>query len=186
MSEVSICNSALQKIGEPSIISLDDPTKAARQCKLAYDDCRKTELRKYRWNFAIKRVALAPDILTPAFDFKAQFTIPSDCLKVILPVDPYCDWFIEGGKILTNNGTILNLRYIYDIEDTTAFDPCFEEVLSVAIAKAIVEPMTNSANKNAVLQNEYKNTVADARRANAFETIPVDGVDDSLWLVRIN
>ena len=30
-------------------------------CKLAYDDCRRTELRKYRWNFAIKRVVLVDD-----------------------------------------------------------------------------------------------------------------------------
>lgn len=104
-SVVDVCNSALQKVGAASIMSLTDNSREARACNLAYDSNRRDELRKHYWNFAMKRVALAPDVTAPAFDFAYQFTLPSDCLRIMLPNDAYLDWVVEGRKILTNATT---------------------------------------------------------------------------------
>ena len=53
-SAVDICNSALQKLGAASILSFQDNSREARQCNIAYDSNRRSELRKHDWNFAIK------------------------------------------------------------------------------------------------------------------------------------
>jgi len=184
-SAVDCCNSALQKVGAASILNLSDNSKEARQCNIAFDSNRRSELRKHRWNFAIKRAALAPDSEAPSFDYTYAFTLPSDCLKVLLPHDYACDWVVEGKKILTNDSDVLNLRYIADITDATQWDPTFYDMLSISLALDICEPLTNSSAKVNTLQALYKDAQAEARRNNAFEVLPPEGADDSFWIVRL-
>ena len=80
-SEVEICNEALTALGENPILSLTDNSKAARLCNLKYANKRDYLLRRYLWNFAVKRITLAPDVATPEFEFSAQFTLPVDCIQ---------------------------------------------------------------------------------------------------------
>lgn len=184
-SIVDCCNSALQKVGAVSILSLSDNTREARQCSIAFDSNRRSELRKHRWNFAVKRAVLAPDADAPAFDYTYQFTLPSDCLKILLPHDYACDWVVEGRKILSNDSAVLNLRYIADITDATQWDPTFYDVLAISLAIDICEPLTNSSAKKNTLEMDYKEVLAEARRNNAFEVLPPEGADDSFWIVRL-
>lgn len=191
-SGVDCCNSALQRVGASSILSLTDNSREARACNQAYDSNRRSELRKHRWNFAIKRVSLAPDIQVPAFDFLYQFSIPSDCLRILPPGDITTDWVREGNKILTNtnmsqvasSGIVLNLRYITDVTDASQWDTAFYDMLALAIAVDIVEPLTNSTAKKSVLEKDYADALSEARRNNAFEQGPENPPDDDLWLVR--
>lgn len=190
-SAVDICNSALTLVGAATITSLSDNSPEARACSVQYDSTRRDELRKHPWNFAIKRVQLAPDATAPAFDFDYQFTMPSDCLRVILPADDQLDWQIEGRKILSNygsttssSGTVLNLRYVADIEDATQFDASFYSVFATALACDIVEKLTQSNQKSQMLQKAYEDEVRMARRMDAFETGPIDSADDGWWTVR--
>lgn len=184
-SSIDICNSALQKLGAASIVSFTDNSREARQCNIAYDSNRRSELRKHRWNFAIARVSLSPDASAPAFDYKYQYTLPGDCLRVLLPTDATLDWVVEGRKVLTNYDNPLNLRYITDVTDTTQFDPAFYDMLCIALAIDLCESLTNATGKKQLLQAEYKDAVSSARRNNAFEQLPADPPDDSLWLVRL-
>ena len=206
-SLVDCCNNALQKLGMPSIMSLTDNSRQARQCALAADNNRRSELRKYNWNFAITRAQLAPDVATPAFDYLYQFSLPSDCLRVLLPNQSSIgatpplygpvDWVLEGRKILSNcsiqyyDGVItssatpsLNLRYIADILDPNQYDASFYEVYYIAMAIDMCEALTNSTSKKANLEGEYRESVAKARLANAFERTPTDAPDDSFWTCR--
>lgn len=183
-STVDCCNSALQKLGAGSIMALTDNSREARQCTLAYDSNRRSELRKYRWNFAIKREVLAPDAIAPNFDFAYAFTLPSDCLRILLPADSYLDWVLEGRKILTNAGATLNLRYIADITDATQWDSTFYDMLAISMAMDMCEAITNSSSKRVVLEQEYKDCRAEARSNNAFERLSAEAPDDTFWLVR--
>lgn len=178
-----VCNSALQKVGARAIMNIEDNSREARVCKLAYDGRRRAELRKHNWRFSIRRAILAPDVATPAFDLNYQYTLPSDCVRVILPTDVYLDWVIEGRKILTNEGPVLNLRYIKDEQDPTVWDTTFYDLMGVSMALEIVEVLTNSSAKKSILDQEYKDLLAEARRNNAFEVLPVDPVEDSFWVV---
>lgn len=184
-SAVDCCNSALQKLGAASIMSFNDNSREARQCVIAYDSNRRSELRKHAWNFAIKRVVLAPDAEAPEFDYQYQFTIPPDCLRIMKPDDPYLDWRVEGRKILTNDGSTLNLRYVSDVTDVTFWDACFYDLVAISMAIDMCEALTNSTQKIARLNADYDDIKAEARRTNAFETVPLGGPPDTFWLVRL-
>jgi len=183
-SVVDVCNSALQRVGANSIASLSDNSPEARACAVAYDSNRRDELRKHMWNFTLKRVALAPDTTAPAFDYKYAFTLPTDCLRVVRPSDSYLDWQIEGRKILTNLSSVLYLRYIADIEDCAQWDPTFYNVMAVSLAVDLCEKLTQSNGKKQMLMQEYKETIADARKVDAFESGPQDAPDGSWITVR--
>lgn len=182
---VDCCNSALQRVGATTILSLSDNSPEARACSVAYDSNRRDELRKHRWNFSITRAVLAPDATAPAFDYKYAFTLPSDCLRVLRPKTSNLDWQIEGRKILTNDGDTLYLRYIKDVEDAALWDSSFYNVVAAALAIDIVERLTQSNVKKSALSDEYKETVKAAKRVDAFESGPEDAADDDWWIVRL-
>ena len=184
-SVVDCCNSALQRVGASTINSLSDNSPEARACAVAYDSNRRDELRRHSWNFAVKRVVLAPDSTAPAFDFDYQFTLPSDCLRVLRPPTANLDWVIEGRKILTNDSATLNLRYISDVEDAAQWDASFYNVLAVAIAYDICDKLTQSNAKRSVIGQEYKDEVALAKLADALESGPEESPDDTWWLARL-
>lgn len=58
VTEVSICNMALSRIGHTTISALSDANDAARQCNLHYEPSRDGLLRAHPWNFAMKRTRL--------------------------------------------------------------------------------------------------------------------------------
>jgi len=178
---VDCCNSALQRVGAASILSLSDNSPEARACAIAYNSNRRDELRKHRWNFSLTRVVLAPDATAPAFDFTYQFTLPSDCIRVLRPATENLDWQIEGRKILTNDSAVLYLRYIADIEDVTQWDPSFYNVVAGALALDICERLTQSNTKKQAMLAQYNEDVKIARRMNAFESGPEDAASDG-WL----
>ena len=157
----------------------------ARACAIAYDSNRRDELRKHRWNFALARVVLAPDATAPAFDYLYQFTLPSNCLRVLRPATADLDWQIEGRKILSNYSAVMQLRYIADIEDVTQWDASFYNVVAGALAVDICERLTQSNSKKQELIAQYTEDVRMARRVDAFESGPEDSADDDWWNARL-
>lgn len=200
-SVTGIANRALQLVGASSIMNLTDNSPGAREVSRAYDYCRRAELRSNPWNFAVTRIELAPDAAAPAFGFQYQYTLPADCLRVLLPNDACLDWKLEGKKLLTNSGTspfgagvygatttpsaALFLKYITDITDPTVFDPMFCEALACRLAMAICERLTQSNQKKQLLQSDYSNAVMTARAVDAFENLPDDAPADDYWLARV-
>lgn len=184
-SQVDVANSALQRLGAAQITSLSDSSAEARAVSVAYDGNRRDELRAFPWNFTIARVQLAPDATAPAFDYKYAFTMPADCLRVLRPADTFCDWQIEGRKILTNNYNPLNLRYIRDVTDEGQWDSSFYNIFAITLAIDMCEKLTQSTSKKQLLLAEYKEAIADAKLSDAIESGPDDPVDDSWWSVRL-
>jgi hypothetical protein len=183
-TRIDCCNSALQKLGAVRILNFTD-TKGGRECGVAYDSNRRSELRNHPWAFATKRVQLSADSTAPAFGFLYQYTLPSDCVKVLLPNDPNVDWVVEGGKLLTNWAAPLNLRYTSDVDDETKWDPAFYDAMAVSLAIDLCETMTNSTSKKATLDEEYKAAVNRAKKANAFEQLAQVAPDPSFITVRL-
>lgn len=201
-SITGIANRALQLLGAIAIMNLTDNSAEARECTRCYDSCRRAELRAHLWNFATARAVLAPNSTPPAYGYQYGFALPVDCLRVVLPNDANLDWKIEGRTILTNSQTspfdagafntsvpagsaILYLNYVVDVQDPTQFDPLFCEALSHRMAIAMCERITQSNQKKQILQAEYKDSIAEARVADAFEGLPEDPPEDDFWLARI-
>ena len=82
-SVVDICNSALNLLGASTISSLTEDSKNARLCNQRYEPIRNRTFRSHAWNFATKRVQLAKDSTAPVVEFANQYTLPSDCLRVL-------------------------------------------------------------------------------------------------------
>ena len=188
-STIDICNRALQKLGADRIISLTQNSTSARACNLAYEPVRDAELRAHVWNFAVKRAQLAADATAPLYGYNYAYTLPSDCLR-LLPNDHQegfysKDWKIEGRKILTNESAPLEIRYIYRVTDTTQYDATFIESLACKLAMEMCEELTQSNSKRQLAQDEYKATIREARKMNAFENPPVEQQTDDWLTARI-
>lgn len=191
VSVTKLCNRALQRLGSARITDIEEDSKNGRACNACYESLRRKELAAHNWRFAITRVILAPLAAAPVFDFDYQFPLPADYVKMMKPVldtgipDPLCDWEVEKGVILTNNnGDTLNFRYIADVTDVTTFNPIFFEALAMQMAFAMCEELTNSTSKQQGVLADYKDQIAEARRANAFEAVPMEGQEGSWSLAR--
>jgi len=189
-SETEIVNSALAKVGEDSITDLTENRKAARVSARQYPLMRDALIRRYRWNFAIRRVTLSSEAATPAFGFTNQFLVPSDNIRVLGIFDedelqqnytasriPYK---VEGNKILTDDDT-LPLFYLARITDVALFDPLFSEALAWFLAIDLAIPLTTvrKLREDAVIG--FKKAVLAAKRADAIEGSP-EVIESSEWL----
>lgn len=186
-SEVEICNRALQKLGARRIVDLTEDTVNGRACNSAYKVLRDRELRKHPWNFAITRVQLAADSTAPIFERARAFTLPSDFIR-LLPLDPETilnseDRQIEGKKIITDESSPLNVRYVYRITDPNEMDVLFRESLSMRIAYELAEELTQSNTKKDEAKFSYDEAIADAKKTNAIERVALVPPEDT-WVTK--
>lgn len=181
-SVTSICNRALQICGSAQrLMNITDTTREGRIVAPAYDACRRAELRAHPWNFSIARAQLAADTSAPLFGPAYRFPLPVDCLRVLVPQDPWPDWNVEGRAIVSTDLSPLEIRYVQDVEDTTVFDAMFCETLAYRIALAIVKDLTNSSADKGQIGQEYKASLLEARKADAMESVP-EQASDSSWI----
>ncbi len=170
-TRVSICSNALLLLGAKTINSLDEGTDRASLASNLYDSVRDSLLRSHPWNCAVKRVILAPDTETPAFDYTAQFTLPGDWLKTIsVGPDGYeVDYKHESGKILAN-GTSLALRYISRNDNEATWDSMLVHAMELKMAAEMAYPITGSASMADLMNGKLLQHLKAARA--------VDGQDD--------
>lgn len=176
---LSICNSALLKIGATAISSLSDNNKKAILCNEHYDKIRKQLLRSHPWNFAKKRASLTEDGTEPLFEWSKQFLLPSDYLRAI-KLHEEEEFVIEGNRLLTNQDEAL-LLYIADIEDTTLFEASFSELLALNLAYELSYTLVQSNSLKQTLQAEISVYLRDVRSYNAQEGTPEEFEADE-WI----
>lgn len=170
VSNVSICSNALVGLGSDPINAFSGSDFATAAGSL-FPQVRDRILRGHPWNCAVKRVALAPDVATPAFDYAYQFTLPGDWIRT-LQVGLYgseIDYKTEGRKILADADT-LYLRYIYRNEDPATWDTLLIEVMTQAMAATMAYAVTQSTSKEEMEINKLRMMLKEARA--------VDGQDD--------
>lgn len=182
-SKVGICNRALQHLGAPPLVSLDDDHPNARRCNVAYEPRRDALLRAHPWSFARARTILAAETTTPAFGYDKQFQLPSDFARIIGPTTDL-DCQIEGRKLLANDSSF-NLVYVRKVEDEGEFDPLFAEALAADIAYNICELVTQSSTKKQDVGAFYEEMIREAKRTNAIERVARVAVEDPFITARL-
>lgn len=170
-SETEICNRALIKLGEKTILSLDDDSKPARICNTLYEPTRDYVLRSHPWNFAIKRVQLARNTTDPVYDYAYSYKLPSDCLRVIIPSRDEWPYGIEGRNLVSDYPDSL-IKYIARITDPNTFDASFTESLACKIAAEAAVSLTDNDARHTAMVQLYGLSIADARSVNAMESGP--------------
>lgn len=185
-SVVGICNIALTSLGANPITDLSDGSTEAILCTSMWDNARRAALRLHPWNFALKRIELAPEATAPAFDYKYSYPLPADCLRVI-QVFQNEDYKIENKRIITNKTTCF-IRYVFDNTDIGSWDDSFKDLMAARmrfdLAYAITRSNTAVNTAAAILQDKLRA----AKGVDASEDIsePFGQFDNSLVGVRFN
>lgn len=189
-SETEIVNSALVKIGEDSIVDLDQNSRAARAARRQYPVLRDALIRRYRWNFAIERVTLAPEAAQPPFGFTNKFMLPADSIRFLGIFDENelqqnytasrIPHKVEGGFILADDDT-LPIFYMRRVTNVALFDPLFSEALAwfLGIDLSFILTTTRKVREDAVVG--FKDAILAAKRADAIEGSP-EVIEASEWL----
>lgn len=181
VSVVDICNRALtNKLGAARITSLTDGTRESDAVNLAYPYVRDFVLKAHVWNCTVDRVALAPLVSTPAHTYDYEYQTPGDCVRV-LEVDTDYDWVVEGEKILTDEGTVLNIRYQKTVTDPTCWGPMLVECIVTRLAYDICEEITQSSAKKKELADDFLRVLTAAKSMDSQEGSPSNLKEDS-WV----
>jgi hypothetical protein len=167
-SVVGICNGALNQLGATTILSLTEDSKNARLCNSRYTQVRDALFRSHPWNCLQKRIELAADSVAPAWGFSYQYTLPADCLRLLVILDYDSNYKVEGRKVLSNTSS-MKILYVARVTDPNEYDELLRETLSAALGADIAYGVTSS---NPVTQNMYtlfQNKLRDARFVDSTE-----------------
>jgi len=167
-SVVEICNGSLNQLGASTILTLTEDSKNARLCNARYLNVRDALFRHHPWNCLQKRLELAQDTATPTWGFSYQYTLPSDCLRVLKLLEYESDYKVEGRKIVSNDGTV-KILYVSRIEDPNEYDELLREVISSALAADIAYAVTSSNPVSQQMYALYQEKLKDARFVDSTE-----------------
>ena len=185
-SVVEIYNQALSHLGEKRVQAVDEKSKEADACTVAYRQTQRAVLRdpSVEWNFAITyaNLSLEDDASssTLAHRFNYVYTYPTNCIRFLRvdnqrtpgadPID-YEITLNPGGDhkvILTNQEDAIG-KYIVDVQDPTLYDPLFIQALSWLLAANIAMPLTKSDKVQQAMFSGYQQAMMVAQAANANE-----------------
>jgi len=188
-SEVQICSNALLLLGQRPISSLNDPDGSAGDSVILaanfWPMVRQAVLRSHPWNCAMKRVALAPDSVAPAFDWSYAFTLPGDYMRTwtVGRDGDAPEWMVENGKILLDNA-VCYLRYVFDNTDTTTYDGMLTLALTSGMAAAMAYPITKSQTEQDSMIKLHQFHLKQARTVDGQEGTGEQSPDSPLISVR--
>ena len=176
MDSTTICNLALQKIGDQSITSLDDNTLEARSCKLHYPVVLAECLMLNTWNFATILANLTRLTEAPVFDWSYAYQLPADFARITKfnsfdTNDRIANYEINGNTLLTDEDHA-SIAYISTSPDPSTFTPSFVSILSLRLASALAKPLAGSMDLKSQLLQEFERAVAEAGRTDANSTRP--------------
>lgn len=90
-SDVDISNLALSHLGDDATVSNLNPPEGsvqAERCAQFYPIARDSLLEMHDWNFATRRIALAPVTLPDNAGWLYAYAQPSDCISIIAVIPP--------------------------------------------------------------------------------------------------
>jgi hypothetical protein len=180
VSNVTIANRALQKLGAKRISSLTQDHPNARSMNAAFERVRDGELRRYDWSFAIHRASIAADADGPEWGDWNRYSLPNDYIRLLRDDESGAnvDWKIEGLYILTADDAPLEIRYIRQITDPAYFDPLFIEALAGRLALETCKEITDSTVDKESIKDDYDRDIAEAKRVGAIEKAARDFPED--------
>jgi hypothetical protein len=145
VTDISIANAALMKVGANVIHNFDLDTREARICKERTLPVIRYILDTHPWKAALHRVHLSPVSTPPNFGFEKAFQVPSDSMAIRMVADKnhnaVREYRVEGGQILCDEPEIF-LLYSRDISTSGSIPHYLAEVMSFYLAMEISWPLT--------------------------------------------
>lgn len=180
MGELSIYNGTLLKLGAALLKNLDVETPAKTKLDAKYPGIRDALLRKHPWTFAITRKLLEKDPVTP-LEAGNAYTLPQDCIRLLLPKKHCLDWKLEGRQILTSDSGPILVRYVRRVINPAEMDPLFIEALECSLAYELCEAITQSNAKQQLLAERLLAILAEAEKVNSIEKTEEEQLGEDSW-----
>jgi hypothetical protein len=174
-TKVGLISNALVLCGELPLNALNDNRYGATVGANLFELIYEAELQSNRWRFAMAKKALTRVVFTPLNEWQYSYQIPADCLLPIgiYPSQPY---EIYGDKIYTN-ATSVTLEQLTKVE-VSAVPAYFALLMAYALAKDMVNPLTESATAMEKMTKKYNTQRAAALYADA-QSRPARPIYDS-------
>ncbi len=187
ISEVSICNDALDSLGAKVIASLTENSKNARLCNRKYPLTRDYVLTDHIWGFAQERAILATVSGEPVWTEDRMTVIyqkPTDCLKINFVNIESAIVKIEGDKILSNEEG-LKIKYTKRETDPMKFFPKFIEALVARLSAEMAYPITAKRTvMDSLFTIYYNKKLPQAISSESQQGTPTAPAQDSILLSR--
>ena len=180
ISEVDICNFALNHIAMTTIASLTEDSNTARKCNLMYPLAKDATLRSFDWSFANKVEFLAEiDDTLVGWDY--LYARPSDCLFIrkiysegsvntFTPQEDYKEVKTStGDRAIATNVATAYIEYTSTVPDTSDFDFNFVETLSYKLASMLAKSLTGDMDLANQMELRFINSISEARRISGSE-----------------
>lgn len=194
---LQIANWALILLGEPLLSSAPAASHEVANGEIIdamWEPTRDGLLTSSAWRFAIARASLTMDADAPEWGFDYQYTIDGNVVRVLqvsefypgldlsdLRVSDESLYRIEQGKILTNLGDPLYVKWIVNDIAVGLWHPAFARLMAANLAETMNPRISGDESKAARLLAWRREAWALAASSNAIEDPPEHPADDS-WM----
>ncbi len=193
ITDTSIANSALRKLGKERISSIDEATPLARVIKESFEVQVLRVLENHPWRFAIRRAVVHALVLSEAdtllYDGCRAYQLPDNCARVLRvdsnPTDFVDNVVIEGRNMIYDGGDAERIAYILGDAPRDLWPATFAEAVAYRIAIENCEAITKSRAKMQQVQAGYDEAIRDAKRNQAIERRFDPGTPDAFELARL-
>lgn len=151
-SKIGIISNALVLIGEKPLEGLSDDRYGATVGANLFEPLYENELQSNHWRFSIDKVALSRLVDVPLNEWKYAYQLPAEMLLPI-GVYPQAPYEIYGDKIFSNHSSVeLDYQFKPDVDALPAY---FSVLLTYALARDMVKPLTESDQGVQVFEGKY-------------------------------
>lgn len=164
-SKIDLISKALVLCGETPLNSLTDNRYGATVGSNLFDILFENEIQSASWRFAMKKAALSRVVGDPLNQYRYSYQLPVDMLQPIgvYPVD--LNYEIYADKLYSDR-TSVELDYKFKPEPT-ACPAYFTLLMTFALAKHMVKPITESDVGVKIMAEKYKDQKSIALYADA-------------------
>lgn len=173
-TRLQIINSALAKITQAPIDSLNDASPRAKAAMSFFDIVRDEVMTAYEWSFCVKRQCLKAlktedgQYAHPPFGNEYIFVLPRGFLRKISVNRTDTDGAVEGNAILSESSADLNLRYLAVEEDERRWPAHFTPCMTARLAAELSAFLKCGVENQAALMQEYELRLTRARHNDSY------------------
>ena len=174
----TVCNGALDLVGERPLATLTDARKEVRWLVRNYTRYVQASLRQDVWNFSVEPFELSQDASIPAFRWSYSYSLPNGWLRV-LPITYRGDRTgvpvlheVKNNKVYTSQDAPLYAELIMDRQDPGDWDPLFANLMIARLGNGLAYALTHKVSYIQLTKQAVDDAYEVAATANAFEGTP--------------
>lgn len=185
-TKIQVWNMALDILKEQPLASVADTDAPALWLSRNYDQQRDFLMESMLWKFALTRTLLAVDGSAPSWGWTYQYTLPTDCMRLVPPtyngewMGTPIPYESENTVLMMNSPGPLKLRYIRRITNEGLMTNGFVEVLSLRLARKLCHWMTGKASMMETVNKQLQEAVDIVRQTEAVQLAGGRYYDDDI------